>query len=79
MSANSGGSRLTPKQAVACLIVLTVILLGNGAIAVAAAIQTQHLSIAAFLVVLLTLALVLLVRGGRKLLRNAAPGGNDAA
>ncbi|MBI3529101.1 MAG: hypothetical protein HY067_14175 [Betaproteobacteria bacterium] len=74
MSINSRGSRLSPKQAVAGVVILTIILIGNGAVAVTAAVQTHHLFVAVSLVTLLLVALVLLVRGGRMLLRNAVPG-----
>ena len=74
MSANSGGynTRLSPRAALAGAMVLALILIGNGVVAIAWAIERQHIGIAAFLVLLLVIAFVLLVRLRRTLMRKAA-------
>jgi len=67
---SSSGRKPVPRQFVG-VVILTVALLVNGAVAIGAAVQTQHLYIASFLVALLLIALLLLVRGGRNLMRTS--------
>ncbi len=75
---NSGRSSLGPKQAAAVAIILATILIGNGVVAITAMVHTQHFFLGGLLATLLVLALVLLLRGARKLIRNAIPGRANA-